>query len=254
MGDIVKRTSVGALLLIIMPLAVWASGWRWAPGGNGSIQYALYWLTESVTRPWGILTSALLCCWFLWCLRFRLKPALILLAIMVAAISGGQYSNTSIKALVKEPRPYVVWLEQAYQVKNVAFYAQTRDLRSAQVRQLIEHDNRIPDWLKRHWAFETGYAFPSGHSMFSASWALLSVGLLWPRRHYKTIALLMMWATGVMTSRLVLGMHWPRDLAAAVLVSWLLVIVATWCAQRWSGPLTVPPREQREITQRENEE
>ncbi len=82
-------------------------------------------------------------------------------------------------------------------------------------------------WLKKHWPFETGFAFPSGHTMFAASWALLGVGLLWPRRHYKTVALLLVWATGVMGSRLLLGMHWPRDLVVATLISWLLVTLAT---------------------------
>ncbi|PIJ51798.1 phosphatidylglycerophosphatase B [Erwinia sp. OLTSP20] len=252
MAEIVKRTGFGALILIMMPLLVWLSGWQWTPGGNSAWLYALYGLTESVTRPWGILTSAVLSGWFLWCLRFRLRPALVLLLIMLAAITCGQYSNHAIKALVKEPRPYVLWLEQVYQVNNSDFYGQSRQARSQQVTRLIAQDNRIPHWLKPHWAFETGYAFPSGHSVFAVSWALLSVGLLWPRRHYKTIVVMMLWASGVMCSRLVLGMHWPRDLAAAVLVSWLLVMLASWCALRWSGSLSPPAQEQREITRRQN--
>ncbi|SFM95655.1 phosphatidylglycerophosphatase B [Izhakiella capsodis] len=251
MGDIIKRTGVGSLLLILMPLVVWVLRWRWAPGGNYDIQYVLYWLTESVTRPWGILTSALLCGWFLWCLRLHFKSALVLLAIMIAVIAGGQFSNQVIKTLLKEPRPYVRWLEETHHITSEDFYAQPRDSRSVQVTQMTDHDNRIPAWLKQHWSFETGFALPSGHTMFSASWALLSVGLLWPRRHYKTVAVLMIWATGVMTSRLVLGMHWPRDLVAAVLMSWLLVIVSTWCAQRW-GILAMKPREQRLIVQRKS--
>ena len=32
---------------------------------------------------------------------------------------------------------------------------------------------------------------------------------------------------GVMGSRLLLGMHWPRDLVVATLISWLLVTLAT---------------------------
>ena len=55
--------------------------------------------------------------------------------------------------------------------------------------------------------------------MFAASWALLALGLLWPRRHYKTVVVIFLWAAGVMASRLLLGMHWPRDLAMATILS-----------------------------------
>ncbi|SUH09006.1 phosphatidylglycerophosphatase B [Salmonella enterica subsp. enterica] len=89
--------------------------------------------------------------------------------------------------------------------------------------------------------------------MFAASWALLAVGLLWPRRRTFTIAFLLVWATGVMGSRLLLGMHWPRDLVVATLISWLLVTLATWLAQRICGPLMPPREEAQEIAEREQE-
>lgn len=89
--------------------------------------------------------------------------------------------------------------------------------------------------------------------MFAASWALLGVGLLWPRRRTLTIVFLLIWATGVMGSRLLLGMHWPRDLVVATLISWLLVTLATSLAQRVCGPLTPPVQEEKEIAQREQE-
>lgn len=89
--------------------------------------------------------------------------------------------------------------------------------------------------------------------MFAASWALLGIGLLWPRRRTVTIVVLLVWATGVMGSRLLLGMHWPRDLVVATLISWLLITCATWLAQRFCGPLTPPAEEKREIADREQE-
>jgi hypothetical protein len=101
--------------------------------------------------------------------------------------------------------------------------------------------------LRKHWQKETGFAFPSGHTMFAASWALLGVGLLWPRRRWVTLALLLTWATAVMGSRLALGMHWPQDLIVATLISWLLVTLATWLAQRFCGPLSPPGEEAQDI-------
>lgn len=251
MADIVKRTGIGALLLLIIPCFVWLLGWRWQPDGGGTLLHALFWLTETVTSPWGVATSVLLSGWFLWCLRFRLRPALLLLAIIISATLVGQYSKSAIKQQVQEPRPYVLWLERTYGLDDKAFYALNRAERSAEVRRVLENDTRLPAWLKQHWAFETGFAFPSGHTMFAAIWALLSIGLLWPRRHYKTVIILMLWAAGVLTSRLLLGMHWPRDLLVSTLISWLLVVLASWSVQRWCGPLSIPPQEKCEIARRD---
>ncbi len=73
------------------------------------------------------------------------------------------------------------------------------------MKEQLAEENNIPQYLRSHWQKETGFAFPSGHTMFAASWALLAVGLLWPRRRTLTIAILLVWATGVMGSRLLLG-------------------------------------------------
>ncbi|KAF6639114.1 phosphatidylglycerophosphatase B [Pantoea agglomerans] len=251
MFKISRRTTFGMLLLLIMPVAVWLSGWRWQPGESNALLKGLFWMTETVTNPWGIVTSVVLSAWMLWCLRFRLKPAILLLLIMNATILAGQYTKSYIKEQIQEPRPYVIWLEQHHGLDEKTFYELKRKQRGEMVTSLIADETQIPGWLKRHWAFETGFAFPSGHTMFAASWALLALGLLWPRRHYKTVVVIFLWATGVMASRLLLGMHWPRDLAMATILSWLLVTIATWLAQRFCGPLTLPPEEQKEVAQRE---
>ncbi|ATA22218.1 phosphatidylglycerophosphatase B [Gibbsiella quercinecans] len=251
MLEIAKRTAVGAILLLVMPLSVWFSGWQWQPGGNETVLKALFWVTETVTSPWGTLTSVLLSLWFLWCLRFRLKPAIALVVLLSAAVLIGQGVKNLMKEQVQEPRPYVVWLEQVHGVEGKYFYSLHRKARSALVQQQLLDQPLVPQWLRQHWQFETGFAFPSGHTMFAATWALLGVGLLWPRRHYKTVAVLMVWAVGVMGSRLLLGMHWPRDLAMATLISWLLVTLACCLAQRWFGPLAPQEQEPQRSAQRE---
>lgn len=252
MLKIIQRTTTGAFLLLLMPLSVWISGWQWQPGEARHLLRFLFWMTETVTSPWGILTSLLLSAWMLWCLRFRLKPAILLLIIMNGAILSGQYTKSWIKEQVQEPRPYVVWLEHSHGVSEEQFYQLKRKQRGEMVSALLANDTHLPSWLKNHWAFETGFAFPSGHTLFAASWALLAIGLLWPRRRIATIAVLFVWATLVMGSRLLLGMHWPRDLVMATLISWLLVTLATWLAQRFCGPLTVPPQERQELARRDD--
>ncbi|MCE0811605.1 phosphatidylglycerophosphatase B [Buttiauxella sp. A2-C1_F] len=253
MRAIAKRTTMGAGILLIMPLAVWISGWQWVPGGNSVWLKMMYWVTETVTQPWGIITHVLLCGWFLWCLRFRLKAALMLFAILGAAILIGQGVKSVIKDKVQEPRPFVVWLEKTQHIPTDEFYNLKRKQRSELVKNQLETQQEVPGWLRKHWQKETGFAFPSGHTMFAASWALLGVGLLWPRRRTLTIALLLVWATGVMGSRLLLGMHWPRDLVVATIISWALITLATWLAQKLCGPLSPPPQEADEIAERDDE-
>lgn len=253
MRSIAKRTLVGAGMLLVMPVLVLISGWSWQPGANTAFLRAAWWITETVTQPWGIITHVLLCGWFLWCLRFRLKAALMLFVILGGAILIGQGVKSWVKEQVQEPRPFVIWLEKVHDVNADAFYSLSRKDRSHLVKEQLAGKKDVPTFLRKHWQKETGFAFPSGHTMFAASWALLAVGLLWPRRRTWTIALLLVWATGVMGSRLVLGMHWPVDLVVATLISTLLVTVATWLAQRLCGPLTPPVEEKLEIVEREQE-
>lgn len=253
MRAIAKRTTVGAGILMVMPVLVWISGWSWQPGANTALLRAAYWITETVTQPWGIITHLVLCGWFLWCLRFRLKAAVMLFVILACAILAGQGVKSWVKERVQEPRPFVVWLEGTLDVNAAHFYSLQRDDRSHLVQEQLAEEQNVPPFLRKHWQKETGFAFPSGHTMFAASWALLGVGLLWPRRRTWTIVILLTWASGVMGSRLVLGMHWPRDLVVATFISWLLITIATWLAEKLCGPLTPPVIEKQEIAERERE-
>lgn len=56
MRSIARRTAVGAALLLVMPVAVWISGWRWQPGEQSWLLKAAFWVTETVTQPWGHYT------------------------------------------------------------------------------------------------------------------------------------------------------------------------------------------------------
>ncbi|EIV5803430.1 phosphatidylglycerophosphatase B [Klebsiella aerogenes] len=247
---IAKRTAIGAALLLVMPVIVWLSGWQWQPGQAPAMLKMWYWVTETVTQPWGIMTHVALFGWFLWCLRFRLREALVLFLILGAAILAGQGLKSWIKERVQEPRPFVIWLERTQQVPVAQFYELKRKERAKLVHEQLAEQQTIPGFLRKHWQKETGFAFPSGHTMFAASWALLGVGLLWPRRRWVTIGLLLGWATAVMGSRLALGMHWPQDLIVATSLSWLLVSAATWLTQRFCGPLTPPVEEASDIKKR----
>lgn len=97
MRSIARRTAVGAALLLVMPVAVWISGWRWQPGEQSWLLKAAFWVTETVTQPWGVITHLILFGWFLWCLRFRIKAAIMLFAILAAAILVDKALNPGSK-------------------------------------------------------------------------------------------------------------------------------------------------------------
>ena len=122
MRSIARRTAVGAALLLVMPVAVWISGWRWQPGEQNGLLKAAFWVTETVTQPWAVITHLILFGWFLWCLRFRIKAAIMLFAILAAAILVGQAVKSWIKDKVQEPRPFVIWLEKTRDFPVDEFY------------------------------------------------------------------------------------------------------------------------------------
>ncbi|WP_192457090.1 phosphatidylglycerophosphatase B [Musicola keenii] len=234
-----RRIVVGALLLLVIPLLVWASGWQWKPELSGWWLRPLFWITETVSAPWGFLTALVLSAWFLWRAGLGRRQALALWCVLIGTITLGQVVVECVKVWVQEPRPFVVWLERAHQIAVQDFYTLPGSARGELVAAQLQQATSLPDWLKLHWQKGSGYAFPSGHAMFVASWALLAAGVLGGRHRYGTVALLMLWAVAVMISRLVLGMHWPRDLVASTIISALLSMLAGWWLLRRGDVATI---------------
>lgn len=79
-------------------------------------------------------------------------------------------------------------------------------------------------------------SFPSGHS--TAIWVLASVWLFGAYRRVKAV-LLMSIAAMVSLSRVMVGAHWPVDIAAGALLGWLGGWSGTWMACRWRWGITV---------------
>jgi undecaprenyl-diphosphatase len=78
-------------------------------------------------------------------------------------------------------------------------------------------DRARPDLWSTAWYW--GASFPSGHTLSTAAFATalsLCAARLWPRSRYAAAALAIVWIFLVGLSRLVLGVHWPTDVLAAI--------------------------------------
>ena len=112
------------------------------------------------------------------------------------------------------------------------------------LKELVERPRPDMDlWL----VMETGFSFPSGHSVFAASflgaliWVTGRPGILdsrpTVRRVTQAVLLLLILAVGF--SRVYLGVHWPSDVIAGFLFGslylLLLVLVRHWLETRRPG-------------------
>lgn len=64
-----------------------------------------------------------------------------------------------------------------------------------------------------------GSSFPSGHTLSTAAFATavtLGASVIWPGTRYLLVALAVVWMGLMGLSRMVLGVHWPADVLAAM--------------------------------------
>ncbi|WP_066177452.1 phosphatase PAP2 family protein [Arcobacter porcinus] len=66
--------------------------------------------------------------------------------------------------------------------------------------------------------------FPSGHTVFIATWTILLFCFLLEKRRYFLASLFYILAFSIELSRLLLGMHFWQDLFASVCISFFTVV------------------------------
>ena len=234
MGLVIKKTIVPLILFLIIPLSVITVNWQWQPTSINNISKYLFWVTETASIPWAIITSGLFFLLFYLKLVNKNKKTLLLLwLVLVSAMLGGQVVKSIIKQQTAESRPYVIWLDKEFNLDEKQFYSQTRAERKANIEKLLANSTIIPAWLSNHWQNETGYAFPSGHTLFAVTWALLAITLLSFKRHFFIVSIITIWSLLIETSRLLLGMHSAYDLILGILLAWLISLICCFYVKKW---------------------
>ncbi len=236
MRPVLKPVTAAAALLLLPPLAAWLSGWTWRLPADSAWLRAQIAITDTAGLPRALATCGVFCAIILWTHRSGPRRACGLAAFCLAATLAGQGVKAAIKNTVRDSRPYVDWLAARQGVPPETFYRMPRPGRAAWIRQAAAGPPSVPPALHAHWQRETGYSFPSGHTIFSATWTLLCVGLLWPRRHRAACAAIVLWGALAACSRMTLGMHWPWDLASGTAIAWLLALATLRLAQRHFPP------------------
>lgn len=227
MLDIVKRASAGMGLLMILPLL--ARMYHWYGQPEAWWTQPLYWISLTSSWPWVIITQIAFCGWFLWCLRLRMMPGLMLCLLLCAALFVAQGGKMLVKSQVREPPPHVVWQHMSAE----QFHHMSHEQREGFLDQLLLAQKPGQPALTGNWQKASDRAFPSGFALFAAFWVLMSMVILSPSRHSTTQVVILVWGELMMLSLLLLDMSWPRDLLASVILAWIVSTVTGYLIWRF---------------------
>lgn len=231
-----KKLTFYTFLMLLVPLAAWLTGWQWA--GDDflipALDYPLWLITETGSAPYALVPCVLLMLWLMKLARKRYSWLLVG-AICAGSVIGTQAIKTVAKFGFAEPRPYVV---QMMGENSEQFYELTRPQRAELVAEYYKGSQH--PIIVQHRMNETGYSFPSGHTIFAVSWLLVFAGLLYGiESRAATFArnFMLGWALLMLISRLFLGMHYPIDLFVSALIAWAFhLILFIWVvpkAESW---------------------
>lgn len=235
-----KRLSLYTLLLCFVPIFTYLIDWQWQANAIiPSFDYFLYLLTETGSAPYALGTCVIFALFYFLAIKDK-KQAIWAILIMAFSVALTQGIKSGLKTAFAEPRPFVQEMAQNSAITTDDFYAQKRPERKKMVYQYYQETPQkqtAPEWLVEHYAHETGYSFPSGHTIFAATWLLLVVGFaqLLGKQNPKVkllVPVVTVWAVLMLVSRLRLGMHYPIDLFVSTLIAWLVHIFIFTILQR----------------------
>lgn len=207
------------LQLTLIPIVLWLADWQWELDNTfDGLDQFLFWITQSGTAIVYAFLTCIVLTFILSLFAWRKMDWIIIIATAFVLLIGTQVIKTGLKSFYKEPRPYTGYLvEQGVDLDN--FYQEKRAIRSEIVARAIEDNAVMPIYLKKHWAKEVGYSFPSGHTAFAVTWLMIFI-LILPmnrKRDWVITSVIFIWAALMIISRIRFGMHYPIDVFVSTL-------------------------------------
>jgi len=175
----------------------------------------------------------------------RRKTEAYVIALVAAIFAGGgaAINEYVVKAELKVPRPNIIWLAGengngplGTTAKEFYEIGDKQARRKPLMEILSQEPKPIPlsPSIAAHWAHETGYSFPSGHSFsafFFATFLLASAATYMTSTRLGLFYLLLPWALSVCYSRLILRVHTPIDITIGSLQGLLIGLLAWFIAR-----------------------
>ncbi|WP_108651736.1 phosphatase PAP2 family protein [Dongshaea marina] len=223
------------LLLAIIPAGFIITQISLFPGISldGASSSLLYWITRSGNAPDGALTVVVVLLLGLFYLPRRIFRRLVLALIISLTLSLSL--SHQLKNYFQEPRPNIVWLASQDLLSVPGFYQQPSSQRAelmSSALQRMDASQLISPSIERHWEKEVGYAFPSGHTIFATTLALVAAYYFLSAGFILIPVIICGWSLAMGLSRMLLGMHWPVDVLVSVLLAGMISALAIGVTHR----------------------
>ncbi|GIU15193.1 phosphatase PAP2 family protein [Shewanella sp. c952] len=190
----------------------------------------LYWITSTGTAPYGITTGIVI---LIACYQTLNRAEFLKLVMAVSIAMATTLSlNHFLKPYFAEPRPNAALMAQESLLNTNEFYqhnkADKRELLTQSIKQLklSRSDINLSPAIEGHWQHEVGYAFPSGHTLFAVTLALVVSFYLLLAGQTLLPLVLLSWAISMGLSRMWLGMHWSQDVLASTVIGGLIAFAS----------------------------